>query len=50
MAVGRAWLLDDIVEQLTLLGPEGFKTKTITIIIGEETDLWKKVYSKIPQS
>ena len=46
MAVGKAWLLDDVIEQLSLLGPEGFKRKTITVIIGEESDLWKKVYSK----
>lgn len=50
MAVGRAWLLDDVIEQLTLLGPEGFKRKTITVIVGEESDLWKLVYSKLPQS
>jgi hypothetical protein len=48
MAVGKAWLLDDIIEQLPLLGPEGFKQKTITVIIGEESDLWKEVYSKLP--
>jgi hypothetical protein len=47
MAVGKAWLLDDVIEQLTLLGPEGFKRKTITVIVGEESDLWKKVYSKL---
>jgi hypothetical protein len=47
MAIGKAWLLDDIIEQLPLLGEEGFKKKTITVIIGEETDLWKNVYSKL---
>ena len=47
MAVGKAWLLDDIIEQLPLLGPDGFKSRTFTVIVGEETDLWKKVYSKL---
>lgn len=47
MAVGKAWLLDDIIEQLSLLGQGGFKQKTITVIVGEESDLWKNVYSKL---
>jgi len=47
MAIGKAWLLDDIIEQLALLGPEGFKRKTISVIVGEESDLWEKVYSKL---
>ena len=46
MAVGKAWLLDEVIEQLSMLGPEGFKRKTITVIVGEESDLWKMVYSK----
>jgi m7GpppX diphosphatase len=50
MAVGKAWLLDDVIEQLSFLGPEGFKRKTITVIVGEESDLWKRVYSKLLQS
>jgi m7GpppX diphosphatase len=49
MAVGKAWLLDDVIEQLALLGPEGFKRKTITFILGEESDLWNTVYSKLPE-
>jgi hypothetical protein len=47
MAIGKAWLLDDIIEQLSFLGEEGFKSRTMTILIGEESDLWKKVYSKL---
>ena len=47
MAVGKAWLVDDIIEQLPLLGEEGFKNKTITVIVGEESDLWKNIYSKL---
>ena len=47
MAVGKAWLLDDVIEQLSFLGQEGFKKKTITVIVGEESDLWKQIYSKI---
>jgi m7GpppX diphosphatase len=47
MAVGKAWLLDDIIEQLPLLGLDGFKSRTFTVIVGEETDLWKRVYSQL---
>jgi len=47
MSVGKAWLVDDVIEQLSYLGPEGFKQKTITFIIGEESDLWRQVYSKL---
>ena len=47
MAVGKAWLLDDVIEQLSFLGQDGFKNKTITVIVGEESDLWKQIYSKI---
>jgi m7GpppX diphosphatase len=47
MAVGKAWLLDDELEQLSLLGPVGFKEKTMTVIVGEESDLWKRVYSQL---
>jgi hypothetical protein len=50
IAVGKAWLLDEVIEQLPLLDPEGFKQKTMTVIIGEETDLWKQVYSTLPQN
>jgi m7GpppX diphosphatase len=50
MAVGKAWLLDDVIEQLHLLGPEGFERKTLTVIVGEESDLWKQVYSKLSQT
>jgi hypothetical protein len=47
MAVGKAWLLDDIMEQLPFYGTEGLKQKTFTVIVGEESDLWKEVYSKL---
>jgi len=47
MAIGKAWLLDEILDQLPLLGQGGFKQKTMQVIIGEETDLWKQVYSKL---
>jgi hypothetical protein len=50
MIIGKAWLLDDVIEQLSFLGPEGFKRKTITFLLGEETDLWKQVYSKLIQT
>src|SRR5438105_547842 len=48
MAIGKAWLLDEILEQLFFLGEEGFKSRTMTIILGEESDLWKKEYNKLP--
>jgi m7GpppX diphosphatase len=46
-AVGKAWLQDDIIEQLPHLRQVGFKRKTITVIVGKESDPWKKVYSKL---
>ena len=49
MAIGKAWLLDEILGQLSFLGQEGFKSRTMTIILGEESDLWKKVYSKLSE-
>jgi m7GpppX diphosphatase len=48
MAMGKAWLLDEILEQLPFLGPEGFKQKTMQVFIGEGADLWKQIYSKLP--
>lgn len=48
MAIGKAWLVEDVLEQLPLLGEDGFKKKTMTVIVGEESDLWKQIYSKLP--
>lgn len=41
IAAGKAILLDDIIEQLNYLGPDGFMNKTITYVLGENHDLWK---------
>lgn len=42
LAVGKAVLLEDIIEMLKFLGPEGFLGKSITYTIGENHDLWKR--------
>ncbi|SCU90596.1 LADA_0F05182g1_1 [Lachancea dasiensis] len=41
VSVGKAVLLEDIIEQLNFLGDEGFAGRTITYILGENHDLWK---------
>jgi hypothetical protein len=46
MSIGKAHLLDDVLTLLTHLGPAGLKQTTMHIILGEESDLWKQVYSK----
>ncbi|AET38630.1 5'-(N(7)-methyl 5'-triphosphoguanosine)-(mRNA) diphosphatase Ecym_3126 [Eremothecium cymbalariae DBVPG len=42
IAVGKAILLEDIIETLNYLGPEGYSNKTISYVIGENHDLWKR--------
>ncbi|CCD27476.1 5'-(N(7)-methyl 5'-triphosphoguanosine)-(mRNA) diphosphatase NDAI_0K02850 [Naumovozyma dairenensis CBS 421] len=46
MALGKAVLLDDIIETLNYMGPEGFMRKTITYSIGERHDLWRRGFDK----
>lgn len=41
IATGKAILLEDVIEQLSFLGPDGFKNRTISYVIGENHDLWK---------
>lgn len=42
ISAGRAILLDDIIESLNFLGPDGFMSKTLFYIIGENHDIWNK--------
>ncbi|CCF55939.1 hypothetical protein KAFR_0A05030 [Kazachstania africana CBS 2517] len=42
IAAGKAILLDDVIEMLTYLGPEGFEAKTITYVLGENHELWRR--------
>lgn len=42
VAAGKAILLDDIIEQLKYLGEDGFMARTITYVIGENHDLWRR--------
>lgn len=42
IAAGKAILLEDIIEMLNYLGPEGYMNKTITYAIGENHDLWRR--------
>ncbi|EEB06581.1 m7G(5')pppN diphosphatase [Schizosaccharomyces japonicus yFS275] len=39
-AVGRAILLDDIIERLQLLGPEGFASANLTFSVGTQNPLY----------
>jgi m7GpppX diphosphatase len=41
IAAGKAFLLEDVIDQLEFLGEEGFKKRTITYVIGDNHDLWK---------
>ena len=47
IAAGKAILLEDIIEMLNYLGPEGYMNKTITYAIGENHDLWKGVWKRL---
>lgn len=42
MSAGKAVLLDDIIENLNYLGPQGFMNKTLSYIIGTNHDLWAR--------
>lgn len=42
VAAGKAVLIDDAIELLDHLGPNGFLNKTLTYVIGENHDLWKR--------
>ncbi|CCH62003.1 hypothetical protein TBLA_0G00540 [Henningerozyma blattae CBS 6284] len=41
IAAGKAILLDDIIDNLDFLGPNGYLDKTLTYVIGEDNELWK---------
>ncbi|CAR28113.1 ZYRO0D14146p [Zygosaccharomyces rouxii] len=40
IAAGKAILLDDVIENLKYLGPNGYMNKTLTYVIGDNHDLW----------
>lgn len=42
IAAGKAILLDDVIEDLKYLGPNGYMNKTLAYVIGDNHDLWKK--------
>ena len=42
ISTGKAILLEDIIESLNYLGPEGFGCRTLNYVIGENHDLWKR--------
>jgi m7GpppX diphosphatase len=42
-AVGKAILLEEVIEQLNWLGEEGFEKKTITYVLGENHKLWSAI-------
>lgn len=42
ISVGKALLLDDVIDNLDFLGPEGYAKKNITYVLGENHPLWEK--------
>lgn len=44
---GVSILLDNVIDQLKFLGPEGFKQATLTYTIREKHDLWSKGFNKL---
>lgn len=46
IAAGKAILLEDVIESLNYLGPEGYATRTLNYVIGENHDLWKRGLDK----
>lgn len=40
ISAGKAILLLDVIEDLKLLGDEGFKKKSLSYLVGEQSDLW----------
>lgn len=46
IATGKAFLLEDVIEALNYLGPEGFEARTLNYVIGENHDLWKRGLDK----
>ncbi|KAH3903278.1 related to m7GpppX diphosphatase [Saccharomycodes ludwigii] len=42
ISVGKAILLDDIIENLKYMGEDGYKNRVITYIIGESHGLWER--------
>lgn len=41
IAVGKAHLIEDVIENLNYMGPEGYMNRTMTYVIGENHHLWK---------
>ncbi|SCU88947.1 LAFA_0E15412g1_1 [Lachancea sp. 'fantastica'] len=39
---GKAFLLEEVIEQLNFLGEDGFAGRTITYVLGENHDLWNR--------
>lgn len=48
MDIGRAYLLEDVINQLEMM-PDNFSfiQRTMTFFLGEKSDLWVNVFSKI---
>ncbi|CCE63738.1 hypothetical protein TPHA_0F02580 [Tetrapisispora phaffii CBS 4417] len=46
ITAGRAILLDDVIDSLKFLGPEGYLKKTISYSIGENHELWSKGFKQ----
>lgn len=46
MGVGKTVLLEDIIDELNYLGPEGYMRKNITYVIRENHELWRSGFHK----
>lgn len=42
IATGKAILVEDVIESLNYMGPNGFAERTLNYVIGENHDLWKR--------
>lgn len=42
ISAGKAILLDDVIDNLDFLGPNGYMDKTLSYVIGEDHELWKR--------
>ncbi|KAL3236747.1 5'-(N(7)-methyl 5'-triphosphoguanosine)-(mRNA) diphosphatase [Nakaseomyces bracarensis] len=46
MGSGKTVLLDDIIETLNYLGPEGYMKRNLTYVIGENHSLWRNGFEE----
>lgn len=42
IAAGKANLIEDVIENLNFMGPDGYMSRTMTYVIGENHNLWRR--------